>query len=813
LITNEHSCDWDKRIGFEWFIDCWTDLIDESRSEIFKKQILTLKPCDLLLKGYECFKLYFIRVNENESKIQVKNEIENFTVDKLDLTGLNFVWDVILYVDDENIADLATKFLLEISFEKVSLRIKRELVSLHQRFIKECYSRLENCLITLESSPVGQLLLNAFKISCLSISLTEYAQMSAAPRTQTMKCIERLLMIAERYIVKVEENQTIQRTYLPHFLTFKSESFSLSILCETPRQSIDLFVCSNETLGELRTKIANALGILSNNLQIYNNDKLLNLFHDQKLLTQLGIDGMKPLNVKTASTYPSSLNQTPVKDSNISFPSRSDPELEKSFPGVLIANNNAGSAFEMLHRLEELADPKINNRVRNILKLIPTNPRLLESYDRIIGKLADSSSTSSSSQMIHHPSSSTASATSAAGMVKSPSVSTLTSQSISNTASVLNQFSQSQQKNLSSQSTPTTPTFSNNIISNNAAASSQASSFSYVTNSVNAVTSLFMKRNDSSTSLDSSRTSNYLLNDSKDYLKFFDKSLPLHRCLYNLEALSSKIMPSSNEANVQQNADLFLQDFLKANGLETLISLLKLESFSGSSNNNSYQITAKTNEYETKQDIYILLLQLLRLIFFGSYHPVNAIAHTNSEYNSVNKRPSSEPITTCAKKTILPSMIDNQSGQTNSTNQTCLSLKNANNCPDSNLSANLNENKMLNLIEKMSLNEVTDILVQLLIICWASAAGNLQLAHSNLPTGINALTENKSPRTISNSSTSSINGLTSNNMPNACSTQKQNINSVKSSSLLTEQANEETKETKASILVSDFLHHSFTSIK
>ena len=86
---------------------------------------------------------------------------------------------------------------------------------------------------------------------------------------------------------------------MPHFLTFKSESFTLTCVCESTtttqsvlllpfnRQSIDLFVCSNETLGELRSKIANSLQVSMNNLQIYNNDKLLNVLNDQKLLTKI----------------------------------------------------------------------------------------------------------------------------------------------------------------------------------------------------------------------------------------------------------------------------------------------------------------------------------------------------------------------------------------------------------------------------------------------------------------------------------------------------------------------------------------------
>ena len=582
LITNENSCDWDKKIGFEWFIDCWTDLNDESRVEIFKKQILSLQPAKLTLKGYECFKLYFLRVNEHEGKIQIKNDIDNFTVDKADLMGFTFLWDIILYVNDQKIADLATKFLLEILYEKVSLKLKRDLSQLHQRFINECYSRLENCLVTLDNSPIGQVLLNAFQITCLSTHLTDFANVSIASKSEILKCIERILMIAEKYINCVEENQSITRTTLPHFVTFKSESFALLIHCEFPRQPIELFACSNETLGELRIRAANALGVLSNNVQIYSNEKLLNLFNDTKLLAHLNIDGMTPLHLKLVSSYGSSLNQTPVKDSQIimNFSStRYDADLEKTFPGILIANGE--SAFEMLHRLEDLGEVKINARVRNILKLIPTNPKLLEAYDRIIGRMTTTSSTLPSAA-------STASVAAAAGsMTKSPSVSSMmnnTNISAGSGSCVGNNAAPPM-----SLSTPCTPTFTTGsnssliAVHSSALTNKQPATF----NAMAAVTSIFMKKTDSMNSLDSQQRCSYLASTTKDFSRFFDKSLPLHRILYHLEALSSRLMPSSLEANHQQLADQFQQDFLKANGLDVLIAMLRLENFQNTGGENS----------------------------------------------------------------------------------------------------------------------------------------------------------------------------------------------------------------------------------
>ena len=47
-----------------------------------------------------------------------------------------------------------------------------------------------------------------------------------------------------------------------------------------------------------------------------------------------------------------------------------------------------------------------------------------------------------------------------------------------------------------------------------------------------------------------------------------------------------------------------------------------------------------------------------RLILFGSLYPINPSTQTSNSQNAVNKRPSTEPISTCAKKTIKPEMIN-----------------------------------------------------------------------------------------------------------------------------------------------------------
>jgi hypothetical protein len=728
LISNTNSCDWDEFIGFEWFIDCIADLNEDSRVEIFKNQVLHLDTKTMSQRGYDCFKLYFIRVNEHEGKIQFRinnnnltdSVTDNFIVAKLDLIGIDFLWDIILYSNSTVIADKAAQLLLEVLYEKVNLKLKRETIQLHDRFIKDCYSRLNNMLIALDnSSCVNKLLFNSFRIAYYSTtqltnninennSINSPVSIPVAPKSQILKCIERLLMIAERYIIAVEETSPLSgrggnnsssnshRVNLPHFLTFKSETFLLQCqvtsmnnnetISTNQLQNFELFACNNETLGELRGRIASTLQSQAQNIQIIfsNDQKPLNFSNDNKLLDDIGIDGMEPLTIKVTSTYPAVSNNnnnisiltTPNKDSNFGFVRSTElTEQEKSLPSYLISNDT--HAFEMFHRIEDLEESKIKLRIRNILKLIPTDPKLIEAYERLICTTS-------------HTQQSLSSATGAASSFTNPSP--LSDANCAKSASSMDTDSSS------SASTTTLNPFQNS--------------------------------------------------DVKELWQFFDSNtLPLHRILYHLEALSSRLMPpmpTEQPTSYQLSANLFQQNFLRTNGLEILISLLRVEC----------NKMGGDDEYKTKQDILILLLQLMRLILFGTYYPQSP---TLQNHVCTNKRPSSEPIesSTMAKKTITTSMVTAEllspmtCGPTQQPRQTpssspLLTHSIADFSKSSTISNQIESNTMCSTLagsslimndcsslQKMSLHEIIEIIVQLLKIFWAAAAGNLNLNYNH----------------------------------------------------------------------------------
>lgn len=48
----------------------------------------------------------------------------------------------------------------------------------------------------------------------------------------------------------------------------------------------------------------------------------------------------------------------------------------------------------MFMRLDDLEQPEIRARIRNILRLIPTNPKLVEAFDSVVLKRSEATSAS-----------------------------------------------------------------------------------------------------------------------------------------------------------------------------------------------------------------------------------------------------------------------------------------------------------------------------------------------------------------------------------------------------------------------------------
>ncbi|PIO12426.1 hypothetical protein AB205_0042420, partial [Aquarana catesbeiana] len=64
-------------------------------------------------------------------------------VEKLELIGMDFIWKVAVESPDEEIANEAIQLIINYSYINLNPRLKKDSVSLHKKFIADCYTRLE----------------------------------------------------------------------------------------------------------------------------------------------------------------------------------------------------------------------------------------------------------------------------------------------------------------------------------------------------------------------------------------------------------------------------------------------------------------------------------------------------------------------------------------------------------------------------------------------------------------------------------------------------------------------------------------------
>ncbi|KAE8294554.1 Ubiquitin carboxyl-terminal hydrolase 24 [Larimichthys crocea] len=81
------------------------------------------------------------------------------------------------------------------------------------------------------------------------------------------------------------------------------------------------------------------------------------------------------------------------------------------------------------------------------------------------------------------------------------------------------------------------------------------------------------------------------------------------RVLYNLEVLSSKLMPTSDDEMAKTSSKSFCENFLKAGGLSLVVNVMQRDSI------------PSEVDYETRQGVYSICLQLARFLLVGQSMP------------------------------------------------------------------------------------------------------------------------------------------------------------------------------------------------
>nr|XP_025960692.1 ubiquitin carboxyl-terminal hydrolase 24 [Dromaius novaehollandiae] len=515
LVTGQDVCELDREMCFEWFTKGQHDLESDVQQQLFKEKILKLESYEITMNGFSLFKTFFENVNLCDHRL--KRQGTQLSVEKLELIGMDFIWKIAMESPDEEIANEAIQLIINYSYINLTPRLKKDSVSLHKKFIADCYTRLEAASSALGGPTLTHAVTRATKMLTATAMPTVATSVQSPYRSTKLVIIERLLLLAERYVITIEDLYSVPRTILPHGASFHGHLLTLNVTYESTKDTFTIEAHSNETVGSVRWKIAKMLSSPVDNIQIFANDSLLTVNKDQKLLHQLGFSDEQVLTVKTSgSGTPSGSSadsSTSSSNSSSVFSSSYAMEQEKSLPGVVMAL--VCNVFDMLYQLANLEEPRITLRVRKLLLLIPTDPAIQEALDQLdsLGRkktlLSESASQSS----------------------KSPSLS---------------------------------------------------SKHQHQPSASSILESLF---------------------------RSFAPGMSTFRVLYNLEVLSSKLMPTADDEMARNCAKSFCENFLRAGGLSLVVNVMQRDSI------------PSEVDYETRQGVYSICLQLARFLLVGQTMP------------------------------------------------------------------------------------------------------------------------------------------------------------------------------------------------
>uniref|UniRef100_A0A4W3HTX5 Ubiquitin carboxyl-terminal hydrolase 24 n=1 Tax=Callorhinchus milii TaxID=7868 RepID=A0A4W3HTX5_CALMI len=515
LVSGPDICELDRELCFEWFTKGQHDLESDVQQQLFKEKILKLEPYEITMNGFNLFKAFFENVNLYDHRL--KRQGTQLHVEKLELIGMDFIWRIAMESPDEEIANEAIQLIINYSYISLNPRLKKDSVSLHKKFIADCYKRLEAASSALGGPTLTHAVTRATKMLTATAMPTVATSVQSPSRSTKLVIIERLLLLAERYVITIEDLYSVPRTILPHGASFHGHPLTLTVICESTKDSFSIEAHSNETVGSVRWKMAEHLSCPVDNVHIFANDSLLTMNKDQKLLHQLGFSDEQVLTVKTpVMGTPSGTSVDPSASGSSSvFNSAYAMEQEKSLPGVVMAL--VCNVFDMLYQLANLEEPRITLRVRKLLLLIPTDPAIQEALDTLdaLGRKQKTLLTDSSS---HQAS-------------KSPSLSS------------------------KQQHQPSANTILESLFRSSA------------------------------------------------------PGMSTFRVLYNLEVLSSKLMPTSDDEMARNCAKSFCENFLKAGGLSLVVNVMQRDSI------------PSEVDYETRQGVYSICLQLARFLLVGQTMP------------------------------------------------------------------------------------------------------------------------------------------------------------------------------------------------
>uniref|UniRef100_A0A8C4R0F6 ubiquitinyl hydrolase 1 n=1 Tax=Eptatretus burgeri TaxID=7764 RepID=A0A8C4R0F6_EPTBU len=516
LVSNPTACDLDRQLCFDWFSRGLGDLDSETQKQLFRKHVLELYPSQLLLSGFNLFKALFEAVNLSEQ--QLKKQGTQLSVEKTDLAGMGFLWRVAMETEEEEIADEAVCLIIDYSYSRLNPRLRKDPASLHRTFITDWLHRLEDAYTAL----VDGRDLHGETESGPGETDDEFED----PKMQSEICasnmpncggpsvlvVERLLLLAEKYVVTIEDACAIPRSFLPHGASYHGQPLTLLIFSTNSHTPLTLQAHQNETMGSVRARIATELGSTPEAVQLFANDSLLLSIKDHKLLHQLQFSNPQSLTAKMAT--------------GVAVGGAADAMLNKSFmadqekflPGRVMALECG--VFNLLYKLARLRQARVTVRVRQLLLLMPTDPAVDEALDRLGRK----------------------------------------------------------------------------VVEDGQAMGSECEVMSEAANQAVGESGKEMACRNSSPTL-------------HELFNFSTPGMSSFRVLYNLEVLSSKLIPTLGDEMERGAARSFCNNFLHAGGLSLVMDVMQRDSPPAYASD------------DTRQDIYAICLQLARFLLMGDATP------------------------------------------------------------------------------------------------------------------------------------------------------------------------------------------------
>ena len=636
LVTNPNSIQMDHDLIFTWFTKCLSDLEPDTQKDLFHQKLLTVPPAANTQKSFSCIKAYFENVNEYDSRLK-KSTSPKYLVERIELLGMSYFWDVLMETPREEIANLAIDLVLHMSYLNVTPRLKKDPASLHDKFIKNFYSRLEdNCQKSvnnqdainegseLEASCVevkNSLNINATNPNTKTLTSVAISKvmggLSLPSKGLKLQKIRRLLLLAERYITSIEVLFDGTRTIPPHAASFYGRPITLTIKFESPRRDeFELESHTNESVADVKTRIAAKMKLEVGQLKVISvgeGEEADAGVLDSRLLYQVGSQEAQTWTVRSSANTGSSSSYSEADTSTTSSTMGASPmssgrqafelEQERTLPGVMMAEE--GKIFSILYQLAETEDAGTIAGVKRLIHLIPTDSNISDNLDSV-------------------------------GYRNNPPEAADASPKMSPRLSRINKKMR----------------------------------------------------------LPSS--------DESCLTKLFDASgtgMNSFRVLYNLEVLSSRIMP--NTSTVSSIANRFAEDFVKSGGLRLLLNVLEKDAL------------PLDIDYDIRQSAYFIALQLAGNLLCGQL-----VVHQNSDSPfSSSQLSSSVPVSATAKPTPpKKSALDGS----------------AVGSVDGNLNSSLMKSPLVisatKFVQTMTEAEFVDLISCLMRVVWAAAAGKLYLA-------------------------------------------------------------------------------------